>query len=133
SRLRPEVPSLQNPAKKLAEYLVGYLPVVVGSPSTYPVLGRWQQQLQQNAKVFTVAEKLPALLHSGVEGWGYPGKLDEMVRYVTLATSADTDADAEDANIFRQLAKQHRLEVSDVLVERDTPLVELLDLILWAD
>lgn len=133
SRLRPESSSIQNPAKQLAEYLVGYLPVLVGSPATLPALQRWQQQLQQNAKVFSVIDEAPALLHGGVEGWSYPGKLDQTVRYVTLATSDDTDDDALNLNIFRQLAKKHRFEVKDVLVERSDLLIELCDLILWAD
>ncbi len=69
-RLGPGVPAGENPAKSLAAWLVGRIPVVWGSEGVAEAAAlRWKTQLNENAKVPAFASTLPELDHNEIEGW----------------------------------------------------------------
>lgn len=77
SEIREEVPTSQNPAKRLARLLQGKLPVVYGAQHLAPVAHRWKTQFNENGKCFAFFEVLPELHHNTVEAFPYPAELAE--------------------------------------------------------
>lgn len=67
---RAEVPQKSNPARLLANALIGRFPVIYGeSEFTDVVAVRWKQQLSENAKAHCYYDVFPELLHNEVESW----------------------------------------------------------------
>jgi len=84
ARLRAAVPMLEqrrseygvatlfddNPAKRLAKDLVGYVPVVYGAEGYLAVAAlRWKAQLNEMAKVHSFSNYFPELNHNETVGW----------------------------------------------------------------
>ena len=67
--LEPEVPTHRNPAKDVARWLAGRLPVIYGTDVTAPVAYRWRTQLEENAKVLALSGALPEMNHNAIEAW----------------------------------------------------------------
>jgi glucose/mannose-6-phosphate isomerase len=66
----PEVPQKSNPARLLAQSLVGSFPVIYGeSEFTDVVALRWKQQFNENAKTHCYCDSFPELLHNEIEAW----------------------------------------------------------------
>lgn len=86
SEIREEVPTSQNPAKRLARLLQGKLPVVYGAQHLAPVAHRWKTQLNENGKCFAFFEVLPELHHNTVEAFPYPAELAEKGVILLLAS-----------------------------------------------
>ena len=68
-RVGIETPRGTNPAKTLAEDLVGRLTLVYGSGIFSGMALRWKSQINENGKSWAFAELLPELLHNSVESF----------------------------------------------------------------
>jgi len=66
---KPSVPTIDNPAKRLAHLLFGHLPVVIGYGISRPVAKRWANQLNENSKCMAFSSELPELNHNEIVGW----------------------------------------------------------------
>jgi len=70
TKLGPDVPSSENPAKRLAVAIGTRVPVVWGAEGISAVAAyRWRTQFHENAKVPAFASSLPELDHNEVVGW----------------------------------------------------------------
>lgn len=76
-KVREEVPTSQNPAKRLALLLKGKLPIIYGAQHLAPVARRWKGQFNENGKCFAFFEVLPELHHNTVEAFPHPAELAE--------------------------------------------------------
>jgi glucose/mannose-6-phosphate isomerase len=65
----PEVPTGENPAKRLAHELHGTVPVIMGHGLSGPVARRWANQFNENAKMIAFSGELPEMNHNGIVGW----------------------------------------------------------------
>ena len=65
----PDVPTVGNPAKKLAHELHGTIPVTFGHGLSRPVAKRWANQFNENAKMIAFSGELPEMNHNGIVGW----------------------------------------------------------------
>jgi glucose/mannose-6-phosphate isomerase len=64
----PDGPPTPEP-QRIAQGLVGRIPVVYGGPTTSAVARRWRSQLNENAKVAAFYGELPEAHHNEVVGW----------------------------------------------------------------
>ena len=62
--MRPEAPLRSNPAKKLAEDIKGYIPIVYGSRIHDAVAYRWNTQLNENGKSPAASSFIPEAFHN---------------------------------------------------------------------
>ena len=62
--MRPEMPTWSNPAKKLAEDLKNYIPIVYGSHIHEAVAYRWNTQLNENGKSPAASSFIPEAFHN---------------------------------------------------------------------
>ena len=79
-----ECPSPKNPAKALAQDLLGRLPVIYGAGIFSGVARRWKTQLNENAKVWATFDLLPEAHHNSVEGYSMPAQAKEQAHVVLL-------------------------------------------------
>ena len=68
-RCRIETPLANNPAKSLAEKLLGHLLVIYSLQRMSSVARRFKNQLAENSKLLAKYDLLPEAGHNEVEGW----------------------------------------------------------------
>ena len=71
-RLKPQIPTQDNPAKELAMSLHGKLIVVYGGGMLCGVARRWKSQLNENSKAWAFVELLPEAGHNAIAGLQWP-------------------------------------------------------------
>jgi glucose/mannose-6-phosphate isomerase len=67
-----DVPASANPAKQLAGFLFGKLPVIYGAGPLLEVAHRWKTQLNESSKVWSFYEELPEAHHNAIIGYALP-------------------------------------------------------------
>jgi len=65
----PTVPTKDNPAKQLAQELIGKSIVVYGGPNMYPAAYKWKISFNENAKQVAWVGQLPEFNHNEFIGW----------------------------------------------------------------
>lgn len=65
-------PADVNPAKQLAHWFQGCLPVVLGAGALAEAAHRWKTQFNENAKSWAFWDELPELDHNAIAGFGLP-------------------------------------------------------------
>jgi glucose/mannose-6-phosphate isomerase len=65
----PDVATSKNPAKQLAQELIGKSIVVYGGPKMYPAAYKWKLGFNENAKQLAWANQLPEYNHNELTGW----------------------------------------------------------------
>lgn len=65
----PTVPTKDNPAKQLAQELLGKSIVVYGGPLMYPAAYKWKISFNENAKQVAWVNQLPEVNHNELNGW----------------------------------------------------------------
>jgi glucose/mannose-6-phosphate isomerase len=103
--LGPDVPLERNPAKDLALFIQGKVPVIYGG-FLAEVARRWKGQFNENAKTSAFFEAFPELDHNAVVGYQDPGNLRGGLAFVMLASDYDYPR------------TRLRLEVTGELMER---------------
>lgn len=123
---RPDVPTSQNPAKQLAQELMGQSLVVYSGPKLFPAANKWKICTNENAKNVAWVNQFPEYNHNEFIGWnGHP--VDKPYAVVEIRSSLEHER------------VQKRFEISDRLLSGKrpaphvvTPLGEsLLQQIIW--
>jgi glucose/mannose-6-phosphate isomerase len=66
---QPIVPTARNPAKQLAQELLGKSVVTYGGPKMFPAAYKWKTAVNENAKQLAWAGCMPEYNHSEFIGW----------------------------------------------------------------
>ena len=61
---------IKDEAKKLAEYLLGKVPMFYSSTEYEPIVIRARQQFNENSKVLCIHHVIPEMNHNELVGWG---------------------------------------------------------------
>ncbi|MDR7419282.1 MAG: bifunctional phosphoglucose/phosphomannose isomerase [Armatimonadota bacterium] len=134
ARWGPEVPSGDNPAKRLALALRGVIPAIyAASPSLEPVARRWKTQLNENSKTFAVANTFPELVHNEVVGWQGLSNGSPAVHVVVLRDRDEDPRAVARVAAARDVAFRGARGVSEVWSHGTSPLARLLSLVLFGD
>ena len=123
---RPDVPTAQNPAKQLAQELIGQSVVVYGGAKLFPAAYKWKISFNENAKQVAWCGQLPEFNHNEFIGWSKQ-PVDKPYKVVDLRSSLEHPR------------TQKRFEVSERLLSgmRPAPHVvnavgkDLLEQLLW--
>lgn len=65
----PTVPTSNNPAKQLAQELMGKSPVIYAGPKLFPAAYKWKISFNENAKNVAWCNELPEFNHNEFNGW----------------------------------------------------------------
>lgn len=66
---RPDIPVAHNPAKQLAQEMIGKSVVVYAGPKLWPAAYKWKISFNENAKQVAWAGQLPEFNHNEFIGW----------------------------------------------------------------
>lgn len=111
--LAPESPFPGNLAKRIADSLLGRLPVIYGTRHLSGVAIRWKTQFNENADSWAITEDMPEVNHNGVQGYQLP----ENVRQIASVLVLDSKTLSEEirtrlrmtAELMREEGVTHRL------------------------
>jgi glucose/mannose-6-phosphate isomerase len=67
--LKPEIPTENNEAKKIALELSNGIPFIYGHTYLNVIAYRWKTQLNENAKVIAMSGEIPEMHHNEIVGW----------------------------------------------------------------
>lgn len=65
----PDVPTSKNPAKQIAQELIGKSVVLYAGPELFPAAYRWKIDINENAKHIAWCDQLPEFNHNEFIGW----------------------------------------------------------------
>ncbi len=131
SECKAEVPTADNPAKKMAHQLFGTIPVIVGYDISRPVAKRWANQFNENAKTLAFSSQLPELNHNEIVGWM---KDSRSKGFSAIFLGHDHASEAMKKRVkatkdmFQRVAQVH-----EVGARGRAPLAQMLSLMLFGD
>ncbi|TFG70398.1 MAG: bifunctional phosphoglucose/phosphomannose isomerase [Methanomassiliicoccus sp.] len=127
----PAVPTLDNPAKKIAHEMFGRIPVIVGHGASAPVAKRWANQLNENAKCLAFSSELPEMDHNEIVGYSSdPRGKGFSIVFLDKDAGEERMTDRIEAtiDIVRCHAQAHSIESSG-----SSPMSRMLSLVMLGD
>ena len=124
----PTVPTANNPAKQLAQELIGQSVVIYGGPNMYPAAYRWKISCNENAKqVAWVGQQYPEFNHNEFLGWSQQ-PVDKPYAVVDLRSSLEHPRVQKRFEISARMLSGRRPEPHVVEAQGET----VLEHMLWA-
>lgn len=123
---RADVPTVQNPAKQLAQELIGKSVVVYSGPKLFPAAYRWKIDANENAKQVAWVNQLPEFNHNEFLGWSQQ-PVDKPYAVVDLRSNLEHERVQKRFEVSARLLSGMRPEPHVVQAEGRT----LLEQMLW--
>jgi glucose/mannose-6-phosphate isomerase len=128
----PEVPTSQNPAKQLAQELMGKSVVMYSGPFLTPAAYKWKISFNENAKNVAWQGILPEFNHNEFIGWSsHPTAKPYAI--VDLRTSFDHPQISKRFDISARLLSGLRPQPQTVQAEGQTDIEQLLWSVIFGD
>ncbi|MDR7469062.1 MAG: bifunctional phosphoglucose/phosphomannose isomerase [Armatimonadota bacterium] len=128
-----DVPTDRNPAKQLAQRLVGHLPAVYAATSDLGAVAyRWKSQLGENGKVLALWHAFSELNHNETVGWE-DQTLAGRVAVVLLREPEEEPEVTRRIAATREVSFRAAASVSEVTARGRGRLARLLSLVLFGD
>jgi glucose/mannose-6-phosphate isomerase len=132
--LGPGRPQAENDAKRLAQSLLGRVPVVYAvSRFSEAAALRWKCQINENSKGFAVWNVFPELNHNETVGWGLKGQPEGLFHVVALRDASDPAPNARRLDITREIALGGAGGYAEVWSRGASELARLLSLVAFGD
>ncbi|MEW5992996.1 MAG: bifunctional phosphoglucose/phosphomannose isomerase [Candidatus Zixiibacteriota bacterium] len=128
-------PTLQNPAKSIAQRLHGKIPIIYSGPTlTDAVAVRWKGQICENAKTLAFANHFPEFNHNELVGWSdlVRQHADRLI-VIVLRDAEDHPQVRKRMNIVKDLIQAQSVEVIEVHSRGELPLERVLSLVQFGD
>jgi len=126
------VPTAQNPAKQLAQELMGKSVVVYGGPKMYPAAYKWKISFNENAKQVAWVGQLPEFNHNEFIGWSVQ-PVDKPYAVIDLRSSFEHPQVQKRFEVSAQLLSGMRPEPLVVQAQGDDTLEHMLWLVAFGD
>lgn len=123
----PEVATADNPAKQLAQELMGKSIVVYGGPKMFPAAYKWKISFNENAKQVAWTNQIPEFNHNEFIGWSKQ-PVDKPYAVIDLRSNKEHERVQKRFEVSEKLLSGMRPAPTVVNVEGDT----LLEQLLWA-
>jgi glucose/mannose-6-phosphate isomerase len=123
-----------NPAKRLAGDLVGFLPVVYGAEGPLAVAAlRWKAQFNENSKVPAFHNWFPELNHNETVGWDHLQDINSRCHLIVLRERNEHPRVARRIEITLDLIKENVGYITQVFARGSSRVERLLDLVCFGD
>ena len=127
-------PLANNPTKRLAKDLLGYMPVVYGSEGTVAVAAkRWKAQFNEMAKVPSFDNWFPELNHNETVGWKNLEDICSRCHLVVLREPREHARVARRIEITMDLLGDTLGHITQVCARGSNRVERLLDLVYFGD
>jgi glucose/mannose-6-phosphate isomerase len=128
----PTVPASQNPAKQLAQELMGKSVVVYAGPKMYPAAYKWKISVNENAKQVAWVSQIPEFSHNEFLGWSVQ-PVDKPYAVVDLRSSLEHPRVQKRFTVTARMLSGMRPEPFVVQAEGENELEQLLWLVAFGD
>jgi len=129
---RPDVPSSQNQAKKIALDLVGKTPVIYSGSVLAPAAYKWKINFNENAKNVAWWNQYPEFNHNEFLGWSsHP--VDKPYAIIDLRSDYDNPQIKKRFDVSNKLLSGKRPEPITVLAKGDNVLEQLVYMVVLGD
>ncbi|MFH1560566.1 MAG: bifunctional phosphoglucose/phosphomannose isomerase [Chloroflexota bacterium] len=132
-RLKPQIPTQDNPAKELAIALRGKLIVIYGGGMLCGVARRWKGQFNENAKAWAFVELLPEAGHNAIAGFQWPRPVGRKVCGVLLSAWSLHPRMKLRYQVIEELLCKAGVECRTVDGVGKTTLAQMLSTVLFGD
>ncbi|MDP6347076.1 MAG: bifunctional phosphoglucose/phosphomannose isomerase [Dehalococcoidia bacterium] len=132
-RFKESQPTASNPAKQLAQKLVGKLPVIYGAGFMNPVARRWKTQVNENSKSWAMFDTLPELNHNTVVGYPNPTSVTQGSLVVLLSSPLLHPRILLRYRVTREILEREGIAHQELQGEGEGPLAQMASLIVWGD
>jgi len=128
----PEVPTDKNPAKQLAQELVGKSVVVYAGPKMWPAAYKWKISCNENAKQIAWTNQIPEFNHNEFIGWSKQ-PTDKPYAVIDLRSNLEHPRVQKRFEVTARLLSGMRPEPHVVEIQGDTPAKQILWAITYGD
>ena len=128
----PEVPSSQNPAKQLAQEIMGKSIVIYAGPKMFPAAYKWKISCNENAKHIAWCNQLPEFNHNEFIGWSSQ-PVDKPYAVVDLRSTLEHPRVQKRFEVTERLLSGMRPAPHVVQAQGETVLEQLLWTIVFGD
>ncbi len=133
-RMKPDVPTAKNPAKRYAGQLMGRVVIVVASGYLAPVARRWKGQINEIAKAAAAFELLPEADHNTLQGLMFPeNTLNAHSMSLFLRAPSDHPRNRLRSDLTRKVFMLEGLNTDYVDARGDSPLAHMWTAVLFGD
>ncbi len=120
-----------NPAKKLALALQDKPVVIYGGQALRAAIYKWKIDINENAKQLAWCNVFPELNHNEFQGWIFPK--EKALATVQLESSFENPRIKKRLEITHKLLREHGYRPEVIVAEGDTPLRQMLWMIMLGD
>ncbi|OGO21154.1 MAG: bifunctional phosphoglucose/phosphomannose isomerase [Chloroflexi bacterium RBG_16_51_16] len=132
--LRPDVPAVNNPAKRYAGQLMGRWVTVMGAGLLAPVARRWKGQINEVAKAGANFEFLPEADHNALAGTLHPEEvLNPHMMTLFLRAPSDHPRNRLRSDLTRKTYMLEGLNTDVIDARGKSPLAHMWSLITFGD
>ncbi|HKU19144.1 MAG TPA: bifunctional phosphoglucose/phosphomannose isomerase [Candidatus Saccharimonadales bacterium] len=131
-RWLPTVPTKDNPAKQLAQELIGKSVVVYGGPKLFPAAYKWKISFNENAKQLAWTNELPEFNHNEFIGWSKQ-PVDKPYAVIDLRSNLEHPRVQKRFEVSARLLSGMRPEPHVVQAQGDDMLEQLLWTVAYGD
>ena len=132
--LGPQITTLNNKAKRLAENLYNKFPLIYTSTGFFEtVAARWRAQLAENSKTLSSSHLVPEMNHNEIVGWEFPPQMLGEFAVVMLRDKSEHEKIKKRFEITKSIIKQKAHGLFEVWSQGDGLLARIFFLIYMGD
>jgi len=109
-----------NPAKQLASWMLGHMPVAYCSPLQRGVGIRFKNSVNENAKVNAIAAEILDACHNELVSWSY--KENSVLKPVLVRNKSDPEEISARFDVFKEMLQRNGHEVFETPMHGSTAL-----------
>jgi glucose/mannose-6-phosphate isomerase len=129
---RVDIPVAENPAKQIAQELVGKSIVIYSGPKMYPAAYKWKISFNENAKHIAWVNQYPELNHNEFIGWSKQ-PVDKPYAVIELRSALEHERVQKRFVVTEWLLSGMRPSPIVVVVQGNTVLEQLLWCVVFGD
>jgi len=133
TNLTPEIPAMDNPAKRLAGQCVGRWVAVLGAGIMTPVARRWKGQISEIAKAWAQFEFIPEANHNTLAGIVHPERLLDQTTILFLRSKVNHAQNQLRINLTKEIFMLEGLGTDFVDVQGESRLAQLWTMLHFGD
>ncbi|RPI03580.1 MAG: bifunctional phosphoglucose/phosphomannose isomerase [Calditrichaeota bacterium] len=124
----------ENPAVRLANALVGKVPVIYGSQEPNSALPlRWRNQLNENSKMMAFSNLLPEMNHNEIVSWNPAGGCLNVFHALQLVDDFQSPDISKRFEITQNIIKKQGVPVTEIKSKGESRLCRTFSLLILAD
>lgn len=135
NRMIEDNPDGMNPAKQLAQLMIGKIPIVYAGPTLTDVAGlRWKSQICENSKNMAFFNTYPEFNHNELVGWSRvaPNHSENLI-VISLRSEDDHPKISARMDIVKQLIEEQDVQVIDIWASGESKMERVFNLIQMGD